>query len=150
MASRNYVSHRPKAHAWMNQDSGRWELVRVVPLGSREQQCLRLLAEGLESKAIARRMHVSINTVQSYCTELLFKFELSGIRKLILLALDLYPRNPNIRGRDRSSTRDSSVPRLVKAPRESCRVDAVTGTASTAGAAPKSRPLTSLQQRRSK
>jgi DNA-binding NarL/FixJ family response regulator len=108
MSCRTQRSHRPKRYAVLNQDTGRWEFVQVAPIGHRENKFLQLLSHGHEMKEIAELMRVSLKTAQSFARDLQFKFQLPGLRKLFLVALDLYPRQQN---RIRHSNQESSLAR---------------------------------------
>ena len=58
-----------------------------APLGSREAQVVRLLAEGLRSKDIARTMGISIRTVETHRKTIHHKLGLHSTAELIRLAI---------------------------------------------------------------
>lgn len=70
---RNWIGHPPR-HPWL------------ARLSEREEQALRLLAEGLENETIAARLGVSLTTISSYFTVLRQKLGLSSVRQLVVFA----------------------------------------------------------------
>jgi DNA-binding NarL/FixJ family response regulator len=109
MAGRNYTSHRPKAHAIHDEFQDRWIFIEPVVMGSREQEFMRRFAAGRSMQQIAHEMGVSERTASSFSTDLQFKFQVTGVRKLFLIAIQLYPRAATIGGRARYSTREPST-----------------------------------------
>lgn len=92
MSLRNHNSHRPKAHAIYDEFQSRWLLVEPAVMGSREQEFMRRLAAGKAIKEIAAEMKVAERTASSFSTDLQYKFGAKGLRKLFLIAIQLYPR----------------------------------------------------------
>ena len=59
----------------------------AVPLTNREQEVLRLVAQGLSNDAIAERLHVGERTVRSHISHILAKLQLANRTQLALYAL---------------------------------------------------------------
>ena len=57
-------------------------------LTAREQEVMRLLARGYLYKEIARRLHISIKTVESHASAVLRKLQLSNRNELTRWAAD--------------------------------------------------------------
>ncbi len=56
-------------------------------LTNREQEILRLLAEGKVNKQIAERLRISVRTVEGHRARVMLKLELSSLSDLILYAV---------------------------------------------------------------
>ena len=85
-----YVServHKTILHQYLHGGSGR-ENSPISRLSDRELEVLNLLGEGLSSKAIADRLHLSPKTVDSHRTHLKEKLELAGAPELIRFAFE--------------------------------------------------------------
>ena len=59
----------------------------AMPLTNREQEVLRLVAQGLSNDAIAERLHVGERTVRSHISHILAKLQLANRTQLALYAL---------------------------------------------------------------
>ncbi len=59
-----------------------------MKLTSREQQVLNLIAEGITTAEIAAILFISTETVKTYRTELLYKFEARNVANLIYKAYE--------------------------------------------------------------
>jgi len=59
---------------------------RYETLTPREQQVMRLLAEGISTKEIAERLFISPKTVENHRTSIMSKLELHGTMELIRYA----------------------------------------------------------------
>jgi DNA-binding NarL/FixJ family response regulator len=62
------------------------EAMKVALLVERELEVIRLLAEGLSNRDIARRLHLSASTVRHYFTSIFGKLEVTDRVKLLILA----------------------------------------------------------------
>lgn len=60
--------------------------VGVPPITPREQQVLRLLAEGLPNRAVAERLGISTRTAQKHVENLFKKFNVHGRGELVVVA----------------------------------------------------------------
>ena len=56
-------------------------------LTNREQEVLRLLAEGNGNRQIAERLHISVRTVEGHRARIMLKLELTSLSDLILYAI---------------------------------------------------------------
>lgn len=56
-------------------------------LSEREQQIMALLAEGHGPSDVAKAMSISVRTVESYCSRIIDKLGLSGMKELRLVAI---------------------------------------------------------------
>ena len=56
-------------------------------LTNREQEILRLLAEGKVNRQIAQQLHISVRTVEGHRARVMLKLELSSLSDLILYAV---------------------------------------------------------------
>ena len=54
----------------------------LAPLGRREREVLRLIAEGVRSPAIAERLHVSVGTVEVHRRNIMRKLGLRTVAEL--------------------------------------------------------------------
>lgn len=61
----------------------------IEPLSERELAILRLVAEGLPNKAIARRLHLADGTVKNYVSSILSKLQVADRTQAALRARDL-------------------------------------------------------------
>lgn len=66
----------------------------VEELSNRELEIFELLGSGLETRAIADRLQISIKTVQAYYARIKEKLELSNATELLREALRWYERHP--------------------------------------------------------
>jgi DNA-binding NarL/FixJ family response regulator len=57
------------------------------PLTPRQREVLRLIAEGLPTKAIARKLGISIKTVEAHRTQLMDRLDIHGIAGLVRYAI---------------------------------------------------------------
>ena len=57
------------------------------PLTSREREVLQLIAEGVSTKEIAARLHLSVKTVESHRAQLMIKLDLHSIAELTKYAI---------------------------------------------------------------
>ncbi len=62
------------------------EAMKIALLVERELDVIRLLAEGLSNRDIARRLHLSASTVRHYFTSIFGKLEVTDRVKLLILA----------------------------------------------------------------
>lgn len=60
---------------------------RDATLSSREREVLQLLAEGATAREIARRLHISVKTVETHRRNLLAKLELETVADLVRYAI---------------------------------------------------------------
>jgi DNA-binding NarL/FixJ family response regulator len=67
----------------------------VERLSDRELEVFELLGSGLDTRAIADRLDISIKTVQAYCARIKEKLELSNATELLREALRWHETNPN-------------------------------------------------------
>ena len=57
------------------------------PLTSREREVLQLVAEGVSTKEIASRLHVSVKTVESHRAQIMLKLDLHSVAELTKYAI---------------------------------------------------------------
>lgn len=74
LAGGTYVS--PRAAAALAQHASEPDLSR------QQQQLYDLLGQGFDAEEIARRLHVSPRTVETYCTRLMDKLDVDGMKEL--------------------------------------------------------------------
>ncbi|PZR75206.1 MAG: DNA-binding response regulator [Chthoniobacterales bacterium] len=89
LAGEVYVSgkiHRTILHQYLH--GGGKDKSPIARLSDRELEVLNLLGEGLSSKDIAERLHLSPKTVDSHRTHLKEKLELAGAPELIRFAFE--------------------------------------------------------------
>jgi DNA-binding NarL/FixJ family response regulator len=58
-----------------------------VPLTARQREVLKLIAEGLTTKAIARRLNISVKTADTHRTQLMERLDLHDIASLVRYAI---------------------------------------------------------------
>ena len=58
-----------------------------APLTARQQEVLKLIAEGLTTKAIARRLNLSVKTADTHRTQLMERLDLHDIASLVRYAI---------------------------------------------------------------
>jgi len=63
------------------------ETSTISVLTPREREVLQLIAEGVSTKEIANRMHVSVKTVESHRQQLMRKLKVKGVAELTKIAL---------------------------------------------------------------
>jgi LuxR family transcriptional regulator, maltose regulon positive regulatory protein len=75
----------------------------IEPLSARELDVLRLLATDLDGPDIARRLHVSLNTLRTHSRNIFRKLQVTSRRAAVRRAaeLDLIPGNPSRSGTHR-------------------------------------------------
>ena len=56
-------------------------------LSEREQQIMAQLAQGLGPSDVANALSISVRTVESYCSRIIDKLALSGMKELRLFAI---------------------------------------------------------------
>jgi DNA-binding NarL/FixJ family response regulator len=59
----------------------------IDKLTSREKEVLQALAEGLDSEAIARRLHISLRTQRNHMSSILAKLEVHSQPQALVFAL---------------------------------------------------------------
>jgi len=59
----------------------------VEELSDRELEVFRLLGQGLETRAVATRLQISIKTVQAYCARIKDKLKLANATELLREAI---------------------------------------------------------------
>ena len=59
----------------------------VTPLGRREREVLRMIAEGMRSPAIAQQLHVSVATVEVHRRNIMRKLGLRTVAELTKYAI---------------------------------------------------------------
>ena len=71
----------------------------IEPLSARELEVLRLLATDLDGPDIARRLHVSLNTLRTHSRHVFRKLDVTSRRAAVRRAaeLDLIPGSPSRR-----------------------------------------------------
>jgi DNA-binding NarL/FixJ family response regulator len=67
----------------------------VGQLSDRELEVFELLGSGLDTRAIADKLEISIKTVQAYCARIREKLELSNATELLREALRWYEVHPH-------------------------------------------------------
>ena len=77
-----------RARRWREEVGARWE-----SLTEREQEVLRLLAEGLNNRAIAKRLCVTIRTVECHVTSILSKLGVASRLEAVAWAHKHLPDN---------------------------------------------------------
>ena len=72
----------------------------IEPLSARELDVLRLLATDLDGPDIARRLHVSLNTMRTHSRNIFRKLQVTSRRAAVRRAaeLELIPGNPSRSG----------------------------------------------------
>lgn len=60
---------------------------KAVPLTARQREVLTLIAEGLTTKAIARRLDISVKTVETHRTQLMERLDIHDIAGLVRYAI---------------------------------------------------------------
>jgi DNA-binding NarL/FixJ family response regulator len=75
------------AHALAEEVRNGPEPGEVAPLGRREREVLRLIAEGLRSPAIAQQLHVSVATVEVHRRNIMRKLGLRTVAELTKYAI---------------------------------------------------------------
>jgi LuxR family maltose regulon positive regulatory protein len=72
----------------------------IEPLSARELDVLRLLATDLDGPDIARRLHVSLNTMRTHSRNIFRKLQVTSRRAAVRRAaeLDLVPGSPSRSG----------------------------------------------------
>jgi len=69
--------------------------MKIPPLTAREREALELLVEGLTNAQMARRMHVSVNTVGSHLKNLYAKLDVDSRTRAVALAMSHGVRPPD-------------------------------------------------------
>ena len=67
----------------------------VTQLSDRELEVFELLGSGLDTRAIAEKLQISIKTVQAFCARIREKLELSNATELLREALRWYELHPH-------------------------------------------------------
>lgn len=86
VGSRIFSAGSPKE---TDQETGNPKAQKALGISAREKEVLDLLAMGLSNKDIARRLHVSPNTVKTHVARLLEKLEASRRTEAIARAREL-------------------------------------------------------------
>ncbi len=67
---------------------------RIERLTEREHEVLRLVVEGLSSKEIGYRLHVTCKTVEAHRLRIMKKMEAEGVADLVRVIVGVEPRTP--------------------------------------------------------
>jgi len=65
----------------------RGELTRQDPLTPRQREVLRMIAEGMTTKAIARALQISVKTVETHRTQLMDRLDIRDVASLVRYAI---------------------------------------------------------------
>jgi DNA-binding CsgD family transcriptional regulator len=87
------LSHSPRSNSYEKTKSGRAnqsslpEARESATLSHREQEVLRLLAEGETTKEIASKLQISVRTVETYRSRLMLKLQANSMVELVHYAI---------------------------------------------------------------
>ena len=87
LGGKTYVSERVTARILAGMGRRSHETLSIERLTDRERQVLDLIGRGVATRDIAKRLEVSVRTVESHCAHIKEKFGLRNARELVRFAV---------------------------------------------------------------
>jgi DNA-binding NarL/FixJ family response regulator len=82
VSGQTYLSERVRSALLATNGDGGVAAEKQASLSEREQLVLQWLGEGDSGEEMARRLHISSRTIETYCVRIMAKFGLEGMREL--------------------------------------------------------------------